>query len=432
LRARRSAVAAKRGPTSHPLCGSVEEDHQFGWRGENEAAPDEIRALLSMAAHFSVHTSFTMIPLSVPDLRGNEIVYLTRCVTDNWVSSAGPEVFAFEQKVAGIGGVAHGVATVNGTAALHLALIAAGVGAGDHVVVPDWTFAATANAVRHAGAQPVFVDVTRDSWTLDPALTLDLLSSERHGRIAAVIAVHALGHPADMDPLREACAANGAILIEDAAGAIGASYKGRPVGGLSDIAIFSFNGNKTITAGGGGMVVTDNADWAETAKARSVQARDGDAYRYTDVGFNYRLPNLNAALGLAQLERLDEMVAAKRSIAARYDRALADRDDLHLMPRQDWALSACWLYSVKCATPDDAGALVTHLRSSGIEARVFWEALSTQTPYASEAVERTGVADSLSGTVVSLPSSSGLSEVDQDQVIKALGGWRGRRVRMAA
>jgi len=331
--------------------------------------------------------------------------------------------------MAELAGRAHGVAVVNGTAALYLALRLAGVGIGDKVLVPDFTFAATANAVLLAGAIPVFLDVTEESWTLDPALLADAIGKHRP---RAAIPVHALGHPADIDPIISICRKAGVIVIEDAAGAIGARYRDRPAGGLGEAAIFSFNGNKTVTTGGGGMVVLDDVDLAEHARAFSAQSRNGNAYRYFEAGFNFRLPNVNAALGLAQLGRLDEMLGAKRSIAARYDGALAGREDLVPMPRCTWAESGCWLYSVRCASPADAVALALHMDAAGIDARVFWEALSGQAPYADAPRHLTGVAARLSGAVVSLPCSSNLRESDQARVIKALTAWRGTRLRAAA
>jgi perosamine synthetase len=369
-------------------------------------------------------TAAARIPLAVPDLGEAEAAAVARCITDNWVSSAGPDVTRFEARMAEMTGRAHGVALVNGTAALYIALRVAGVGAGDKVLVPDFTFAATANAVLQAGATPVFLDVTEESWTLDPSLLTDAIAKHR---LKAAIPVHVLGHPADMDAIMAICRQAGVTVIEDAAGAIGARYRGQPAGGLGDAAIFSFNGNKTVTAGGGGMIVTDDESWARQARAVSTQAREGSGYRYREAGFNYRLPNLNAALGLAQLGRLDEMLAAKRTIAARYDQALAGRDDLVPMPRCGWAESGCWLYSVRCASRGDAAALTQYLDHENIEARVFWEPLSEQAPYADAPRRLTGVAARLSGTVVSLPCSSQLSEPEQLRVIAALQAWGGQR-----
>lgn len=369
-------------------------------------------------------TESPIIPLAVPDLRGNEAAYLARCVAENWVSSAGPEVGALEDRMAQLCEVDHAVATVNGTTALHLALITAGIGSGDLVAVPDFTFVATANAVVHAGARPILLDVDPASWTLDPACLARAFDD--HGdAIAAVVPVHALGHPADMAPIMALAGDRGVPVIEDAAGAIGARYRGRPVGGLGDAAIFSFNGNKTVTAGGGGAITTRNGDWAARARSLSAQARDGDAYRHAEIGFNYRIPNINAALALAQLERIDAMVATKRAIAARYDGAVAGRDDVVAMPRADWATSACWLYSLLCANASAAAALVDHLAAERITARIAWQSLSEQAPFTAMPTLLTGVAARLSGAVVSLPCSTSLGEADQQRVIAALANWRG-------
>lgn len=364
------------------------------------------------------------IPLAIPDLRGNESAYLLQCVEDNWVSSAGPFVTACEIRLAALTTRAHAVATVNGTTALQLALAQVGVRQGDYVVVPDWTFAATANAVFHLGATPVFADVTEESWSLDPKSLKEILDAPP-GRIAAVVVVHALGHAADVDPLLSLCREMEIPLVEDAAGALGGAYKERPIGSLGDAAIFSFNGNKTVTAGGGGMIVMDSEEGADHLRALSSQARSGSEYRYSDIGYNYRMTNVNAGLLLAQLERLDEMVEAKRRIADVYDEAMSGRDDLRISPRAPWARSSCWLYALRTHTEDDAQSLVRHMAAQNIEARTFWRSLSAQAPYAHAPHRLTGVAAALSGTVVTLPSSSSLSEPQQIRVIDALNTWRG-------
>jgi dTDP-4-amino-4,6-dideoxygalactose transaminase len=363
------------------------------------------------------------VPLSAPDLRGREAEYLQTCVRDNWVSSAGPFVVQMEKRLAEITGQRHAVATVTGTAALHLALIVAGVRPGDYVIVPDWTFAATANAVFHAGGSPILVDITPESWTLDPELVSRTIADFKDGRIAAVVAVDALGHPADMDALAEVCAGAGVPLVEDAAGAVGARYRGRPAGGLGDIGVFSFNGNKTVTAGGGGMIVTDDGTMARAARHLSTQARPSGSYEHDQVGYNYRMTNLNAAVGLAQIERLGDLVAAKRAIAARYDDALAGRADLVPMPRADWAESNCWLYSVLCENRQAADSLVVHLAEHGIQARDFWHGLSTQAPYRAAPHRLAGVSGDISGRVVSLPSSSGMTAEQMSRVLRALRAW---------
>lgn len=363
------------------------------------------------------------IPLSEPDLRGREADNLAACVRDNWVSSAGPFVSEFETRLATLTGRQYGVAVVNGTAALHLSLLALGVKPGQKVVVPDWTFAATANAVCHAGATPLFVDVNEESWSLDPLLLEQVLRSESD--IAAVIMVDTLGHPAHADSIESICRKAKVRLLEDAAGAIGSKFRNRSCGGIGDAAVFSFNGNKVVTAGGGGMIVSDDKTVAETARALSTQARPGAEYIHSAVGFNYRMTNLNAAVGMAQLDRLDEMVAARRQIAARYDKAIEGRNDVVPMPRCDWAESNCWLYSVRLGSEADASSLVAVLRDENIEARIFWRSLSAQAPWSRAPRSLNGVSAALSGTVVSLPCSSSLDQESQGRVIAVLDQWRG-------
>lgn len=364
------------------------------------------------------------IPLAVPDLRGREPEYLNACVRDNWVSSAGPQITEFEAQMAALCGRSFAVATVNGTAALHLALVAAGVRPGDRVVVPDWTFAASVNAIAHAGASPFFVDVTATDWALDPLLLDDVLANEP--KVRAVIAVDPLGHAADFDAIEAVCRKHHVPLIEDAAGAIGASYKGNACGSFGAISAFSFNGNKTVTAGGGGMLLTDDEDKARLVRHLSTQARPGRDYIHDMVGYNYRMTNVNAAIGLAQFERLDEMIAAKREIAARYDQALAGRNDVTPMPRPEHSKSACWLYSVAVASEQDAAGLVDAMDRARVDTRIFWRSLSEQEPWRAAPRRLSGVSLSLSGRVVSLPSSSSLSESEQARVIAALSTWRGR------
>lgn len=367
------------------------------------------------------------IPLATPDLNGCEAHYLDQCINDNWVSSSGPFVKEFESRLKELTGRRHAVATVNGTAALHLSLLAAGVSPGDKVVVPDWTFAATANAVCHTGAIPFFVDVTQSGWGLDPNVLADVLATKGH-MITAIIAVHPLGHTADIDSL--SIAAGDLPLIEDSAGAIGAQYKGKPAGAFGDFATFSFNGNKTITAGGGGMVVCDDETDAKYIRHISTQARTGDSYTHDEIGFNYRLTNLNAAVGLAQLERLNEMIRSKRQIARNYDFAIAKRSDLMPMPRPEWTDSACWLYSVLTATPEDGLSLIKSMAEKNIEAREFWSSLSMQSPYSKMPSRLTGVSKSLTGRVISLPSSSHLKEDEQARVIEVLNSWHGNDVQV--
>jgi dTDP-4-amino-4,6-dideoxygalactose transaminase len=370
------------------------------------------------------------IPLAVPDLGRRELELVSACIVDNWVSSAGPSVVALENEMARLTGRAFAVATVNGTAALHMALLGIGIGAGDMVIVPDWTFAATANAVAHAGAQPLLVDVSAADWALDAGLVEEALA--KHAGVKAVIAVDPLGHAADYDALAAVCDRHGVALIEDAAAAIGASYKGRPCGAFGRAAAFSFNGNKTVTAGGGGALVTDDADLAKLVRHVSTTARVGGDYLHDRVGYNYRMPNLNAALALAQIERLPELVAAKRAIAARYDAALAGRADILPMPRPAASQSTAWLYNARVANGDAARALVQAMDAAAIDARVFWRSLASQPAWRDAPSVLRGVSAALSGTVVSLPCSSSLDAGSQARVIAVLNGWRGEPLGAAA
>ena len=364
----------------------------------------------------------TFIPLSIPDLRGKEAAYLTQCVEDNWVSSAGPSVTEFEEKIAALTGRAHAVATSNGTCAIQLALVALGVRPGNHVIVPDWTFAASANAVYHAGATPIFVDVSAESWTLDPAKLRDALN-RFSDKVHAVIVVDALGHPAEMDELEGICAEAAVPLVEDAAGALGARYRGKPAGSFGTAGTISFNGNKVLTTGGGGMVLFDNPKLAANARHLSTQARVGENYDHDMVGFNFRMPNINAAIGLAQLERLEEMIEKRRKIAGVYAECIAHRQDLTMMPQTDWAKSNCWLSSVRLPSNGAAKSLVGHFRDRSIEARVFWSSLSRQAPYQAAPCHSCEISRELSGRVVSLPSSSQLSNTDLVRTTDALASW---------
>lgn len=366
------------------------------------------------------------IPLSVPDLRGREGELLQKCVVENWVSSAGPEVAAFEQRLAHLTGRKHAVAVVNGTAGLHLALMITGIGSNDEVVVPDWTFAATANAVCHAGAKPVLVDVDDSDWALDPELVEQALSSNL--QIKGIIAVDPVGHAADFNALLEVCRSYDVPLIEDAAGAIGASYRGKPCGSFGDVSVISFNGNKTVTAGGGGVVLTDDNELAERARHISTQARDRTAYLHDQVGYNYRMTNINAAVGLAQLEQLSSILNDKAEIVARYDAALLKRNDIRPMPRPHHTKNSGWLYNVEVSSPEDAQDLVANFGQHNIEARVFWQALSTQAPWSECRKFLQGVSHRLSGRVVSLPSSSSLTAEEQGRVLEVIAAWHGSNV----
>jgi perosamine synthetase len=380
-----------------------------------------------------------MIPNAVPCLRGKEWEYLKECLDTNWVSSVGPFVDRFEREVAACTGVPHAVATVSGTAALHVALLVAGVGPGDLVLVPALTFAATAFAVRHCGADPVFLDAEAESWGLDPERADAFLAREceaRAGgpvhrasgrRVAALLPVHLYGHPARLDALAALAARWGLPLVEDSAEALGARYRGQPVGAHALVGALSFNGNKIITTGGGGMLLARDEGLARRARHLTTQAREpGVDYVHREVGFNYRLTNLQAALGVAQLEQLDAFVAAKRATAEAYTRALAPLEGITPPPAAAWAAPSFWMYSVLLdpARYGDVRDVIARARAAGIELRPLWRPLHRQPVFAGCPADRIEVADALYARGVSLPCSVAITAEERAAVVAFLAGCR--------
>lgn len=377
-----------------------------------------------------------MIPLAVPDLSGNEARYLAECVSSTFVSSVGPFVTRFEEITATASGAAHAVATASGTAGLHLALTALGVGRDDLVVVPALSFIATANAVAYCGASPWFVDIEPERWGLSPLRLAEALRANarrdadgtlRHAasgrRVAAIMPVHTLGCPADMDAIVAVARQHRLPVVADAAAALGATDRGRPVARLgADLSVFSFNGNKTMTAGGGGMVVGDDAALLARARHLSTTARVGADYTHDAVGFNYRLTNLQAAVGCAQMERRDALVGRKREIAAAYAEAFADLPGTGGFPAPAGVESACWFsgLTLDAARADRLPALREAWHAAGIDARPFWKPLHLQAPYADAPREAAPVAEDLWRRIVTLPCSTNLTAAEQATVIAAV------------
>lgn len=373
----------------------------------------------------------TRIPLAEPSIGGNAAAYLEECLATNFVSSVGPFVDRFEREFAAAVGARHAVACASGTAALHLAFLVLDVGPGDDVLVADLTFVGSVNPIVYVGARPVLVDAEPATYDMDSALVveeLDRRAAAGERQPAAIEVVHLVGHPADIEPMLAAAGRYGIPVVEDASEALGASFRegpfaGRQVGTLGRIAAFSFNGNKLITTGGGGMVVTDDEALARRARHLSTQARlPGLAYDHDEVGFNYRLSNLAAALGVAQLEELPRLLGARRANAARYDTAIAMIDGLRAAPRAPWADPSFWLYTaaLEHPDPDRRDRILAGLAEGGVEARPMWRPIHQTKRYADAARLGGTVADRIFDAAFCLPSSSSLTEVEQERVIEAL------------
>ena len=376
------------------------------------------------------------VPLCVPEIRGNEWTYVKECLDTGWVSSVGTFVDRFERMVADYVGAKYAVATVNGTAALHIALLIAGVEPNDEVLVPALTFIAPANAVRYTGAWPVFIDAEPEYWQMDPEKVVQFIKEKcgwdgrelrnraTRRRVKAILPVHILGHPVNMQPLLELAGQYGLAVIEDATESLGASYRGQKVGHLGDIASFSFNGNKLITTGGGGMIVTDRAEWADRARYLTTQAKDDPVeYVHHTIGYNYRLTNIQAAMGCAQMELLDDYAASKRRIAARYGEALMGISGLTPMREANWASSAFWMYTIivdATAYGRPSRELLVALQQEKIQTRPLWQPLHLSRAHTGSEVIGGGVAEMLYVEGLSLPCSVGISEKSQDRVIAML------------
>jgi len=377
-----------------------------------------------------------VVPLSDPCFGGNEWNYVKECIDTAWVSSVGSFVDRFERDVARSLGRKFAIATASGTAALHVALLAAGIGPDEEVVVSSLSFIAPANAIRYVGAYPIFLDAEPDHWQMDVAKLESFLATEcvpcdgglsnrTSGRpVKAVLPVDILGHPCDMDAIVEVAHRRGLMVIEDAAESLGAKYKGSSVGTRGIAACLSFNGNKIITAGGGGMIITDDETFARRARYLSTQAKDDPVeYVHREIGFNYRLSNLQAAVGCAQLERLEAHVAVKREIAERYRQALSDVPGVFPMREAAWATSTFWLYTIlvdRHAYGMDSRELMQRLAREGIRSRPLWQPLHQSPAHAGSRSCFCETAERLNRDALSLPSSVGLSASQQEKVISCI------------
>lgn len=375
--------------------------------------------------------------LSTPHMGEAEIEYVAEAFRTNWIAPLGPNVDAFEEELAALVGAKHAVALSSGTAAIHIALRLLDVGMGDVVFCSTLTFIASINPAIYQGARPVFIDSEPDSWNMSPvALERALEAAKAAGRLPkAVIVVSLYGQSADMDPIVALCDSFGVPVIEDAAESLGAKYKDKPSGTFGRIGIYSFNGNKIITTSGGGMLVTDSAEFARTARFLATQARDPSPhYEHSTIGYNYRMSNILAGVGRGQLKVLDQRVASRRRVFEIYSTKLADIEWLEWMPEPDWSFSTHWLAAclIKPGFDLTVGKLIGHLSDEFIEARPMWKPMHLQPVFADAEYHKHGnksVSDDLFARGICLPSGSNMTDEQISRVVTLVRSLKvGRRI----
>lgn len=366
------------------------------------------------------------IHLSSPHLGTLERGYVDEAFENNWIAPLGPHVDAFQDEFARCVGTPHAVALSSGTAALHLALQLLGVGPGDDVLVSTLTFAATVNPIRYLGASPVFIDSERTSWNMDPVLLeKELAMRARVGRLPrAVVVVHLYGQSADLDPLLAACDRYGVPMVEDAAEALGSTYKGRVPGTVGRVGIYSFNGDKILTTSGGGMLVSPDGELARHALKLATQARDTAAHcQHSEIGYNYRLSNVLAGIGRGQLQVLEDRVAARRANHAFYATAFQDLPGIAFMPEAPWGRHTRWLTAITidpAVFGADREAVRCALERENIEARPVWKPMHLQPVFANFERRRGCVAEELFRQGLCLPSGSSLTARELERVVEAV------------
>jgi len=364
-----------------------------------------------------------MIPICVPTLGKKELDYVADCIKSNWISSKGQYVDEFERRFAEYCGCKYGVTTTSGTTAIHLGLLSIGLKRDDEVIVPSFTMIASVLPIIYCGAKPVLVDADPETWCMETAQ----IEKKINAKTKAIMPVHIYGHPCKMDIITEIARDRGLHVIEDAAEAHGAEYKGRKTGSIGDIGCFSFYANKIITCGEGGMIVTDNEEIAETARSlKNLSFPKGErTYLHRAVGYNYRMTNMQAAVGLAQLERIGEFVEMRRRNAKMYNDLLGNMDGITLPVEKEWAKNVYWMYSILIQPQfrKTRDQLVTRLKEKEIETRPFFIPMNTQPVFQDMrlfGVESYPVSEELSQKGLNLPSSSGLSERQIHEVCDAI------------
>jgi dTDP-4-amino-4,6-dideoxygalactose transaminase len=373
--------------------------------------------------------------LSPPHMSGLERHYVADAFDTNWIAPLGPHVDAFEREFCELTGAGYATALTSGTAALHLAMILLGVGPGDEVLGSTFTFSASVNPITYCGARPTFIDSEYTSWNMDPQLVREALAKRaRFGKLPkAVIAVDLFGQAADLDAIKDACDEYGVPLVEDAAAAVGTTYKGRAAGTVGKFGAFSFNGNKIITTSGGGMLVSDDRAAIEHARKLATQARDPAIhYEHSEIGYNYRLSNVLAAIGRGQLPVVEDRVAARRRNYDYYARALGDLPGLAFQPEAPWGRHTRWLTNI-LIDPARFGAdrevVRRALEAENIESRLLWKPMHAQPVFARCDHIGGAVAEELFATGLSLPSGSTLTEDELERVVGVIRrcadeGWR--------
>ncbi len=346
------------------------------------------------------------IPIYEPVLGEKEKEYVLDCVDSTWISSLGKYVERFEKEFASFSQASNGVAVANGTVALQLALAALKIGPGDEVLIPDLTFVATANAVKYMGAEPVLLPSEEATWNIDVTKIKQFITP----KTKAIIPVHLYGHPCDMDPIMEIAQEHNLKVIEDAAEAHGAEYKGKKVGSFGDIACFSFYGNKIITTGEGGICLSNNSELADHMRFLKDHAMDPQKrYWHPEIGFNFRMTNIQAALGVAQLERIDSILAKKREHAKLYRDLLSEIPNITIQPEADYAKSVFWMHSALITEqfPRSRDDLAAYLKQNQIDSRPFFYPISSLPPYKRQTDETTG---RLARQGINLPSATNLTD----------------------